>query len=96
MADKHDRERFIPFRKADIVDMCIKDSGLADGEKTEFREFAHILESLFHFEIEDAMQKLLRLELIARDGDLLEAKPLPEAKKQLDDIWDNYFNFNNS
>ena len=44
MAARHDRERFIPFRKADIVEMCIDDSGLADDEKADFREFCQILE----------------------------------------------------
>jgi len=58
MADKHDRERFIPFRKADIVDMCIQDPGLADGEKTGFREFAQILQSLFHFEFHQRLETL--------------------------------------
>ena len=58
MADKQDRERFIPFRKADIVDMCIKDSGLADDEKKAFREFAQILDALFHFEFHQRLESL--------------------------------------
>ena len=45
------------------------------------------------FEIDDAMKKLERLELVSRDGDILCCKPLSEAKRQLDDIWDNYFNY---
>ena len=45
------------------------------------------------FEIDDAMKKLERLELVSRDGDILRCKPLSEAKRQLDDIWDNYFNY---
>jgi hypothetical protein len=43
------------------------------------------------FEIDDAMKKLEQLELISRDGDTLRCKPLLEAKRRLDDIWDNYF-----
>jgi hypothetical protein len=43
------------------------------------------------FEIDDAMRKLEQLELISRDGDTLRCKPLLEAKRRLDDIWDNYF-----
>ena len=58
MAGKQDRERFIPFRKADIVDMCIKDSGLVGDEKKEFREFAQILDALFHFEFHQRLESL--------------------------------------
>ena len=47
-----------------------------------------------NFEIADAIQKLQRLDLVTRNGDVLEVKPLAEAKKQLDHIWDNYFEFN--
>ena len=45
------------------------------------------------FEIDDALQKLIRLKLVVRDGDLLRCLPLFEAKQQLDSIWDNYFNY---
>ena len=58
MADKHDREHFIPFRKADIVDMCIKDFGPADDQKSELREFAQILQALFHFEFHQRLETL--------------------------------------
>ncbi len=58
MADKPDRERFIPFRKADIVDMCVEDSELADEEKKEFREFTQILAALFHFEFHQRLENL--------------------------------------
>jgi hypothetical protein len=46
------------------------------------------------FEIDDALKKLERLELVTRDGDFLQCLPLAEAKRKLDHIWDNYFTFN--
>lgn len=46
------------------------------------------------FEVDDALAKLERLGLVRRDGDILRVKPLKEAKAHLDDIWDNYFTFN--
>ncbi len=58
MADRKDRERFIPFRKADIVDMCTRDSRLANDEKKEFREFAQILDALFHFEFHQRLETI--------------------------------------
>lgn len=47
-----------------------------------------------NFEIEDAISKLERLELVTREGDRLQCLPLAEAKRRLDHIWDNYFTFN--
>jgi hypothetical protein len=50
--------RFIPFRKADVIQMCIKDLRLTDAEVIEFRQFCQILEALFHFEFHDRLEKL--------------------------------------
>jgi len=49
-----------------------------------------------NFEIDDALKKLERFELVTREGDVLQCRPLAEAKRRLDHIWDNYFRFNNS
>ena len=49
-----------------------------------------------NFEIDDALKKLERLELVTRDGNILQCRPLAEAKRQLDHIWDNYFAFNSN
>jgi hypothetical protein len=46
------------------------------------------------FEIDDALEKLERLKLITRKGEVVQSRPLAEAKQQLDHIWDNYFSFN--
>jgi hypothetical protein len=50
--------------------------------------------SKINFEIDDALDKLYRLGLVTRDGEVLHCQPLAEAKRRLDDIWDNYFTFN--
>ena len=47
-------------------------------------------------EIDDALKKLERFELVTREGDVLQCRPLAEAKKRLDHTWDNYFRFNHS
>ena len=58
MSGNINRNRFIPFRKADVVDMCIGDSGLSEDEVKAFREFCRILEALFHFEFHARLEKL--------------------------------------
>ncbi len=57
MSGSMKRNRFIPFRKADLVEMCVKDLRLAEAEVKEFKEFCQILEALFHFEFHTRLEK---------------------------------------
>ena len=51
------RYRFIPFRKADIVQMCLQENQLA-GQEDDFRRLAHMLGSVFHFEFHQVVEAL--------------------------------------
>ncbi|MGD9279016.1 MAG: TMEM143 family protein, partial [Desulfobacterales bacterium] len=44
-----------------------------------------------NFEIEDALQKLERWNLVNRDRNIIRRKNMNDAMQQLDKIWDNYF-----
>lgn len=58
MAEYTDRERFIPYRKAEIVDLLC-DEGTLDAEtQTQFRAFSKVLESLYHFEFHGQLEKM--------------------------------------
>jgi len=85
MADDHNRNRFIPFRKADIVAMCCDGSGLKASEVEEFREFYRILEALFHFEFHRSLETLKNC--FAPFNPDADTRPLteylPEEKEQL-------------
>lgn len=49
----------------------------------------------FDFEVDDGVSKLRDLSLVADDArGRLSAATLPEAKRQLDHVWDNLFNYN--
>jgi len=48
------------------------------------------------FEVDDALAKLERWGLVARRNDRLVVLPLPEAKARLDQLWDNFFAFQES
>jgi hypothetical protein len=52
------RNRFIPFRKSDIIEMCVNDSRLSEHDQKLFRQFCHILKSLIHFEFHDRVETL--------------------------------------
>jgi Protein of unknown function (DUF3754) len=58
MTDPQILNRFIPFRKADIIEMCINDSRLSEYDQNLFRQFCHILESLIHFEFHHQVEML--------------------------------------
>jgi len=46
------------------------------------------------FEVDDALAKLERLELLRRGGERFSVPPPEEALARLDYIWDNYFTYN--
>ena len=49
MAQYKDREAFIPYRRTDIIDLCIEDDRLRGGDVQKFREFCMILSAYYHF-----------------------------------------------
>jgi len=58
VADSTRSDRFIPFTKSDVIEMCLKDAQLTKAEVKEFRDFCQILEALFHFEFHARLEKL--------------------------------------
>ncbi len=46
------------------------------------------------FEIDDALAKLERLNLVTKNGERFAAVPLEQALERLDYTWDNYFKYN--
>jgi hypothetical protein len=51
-------DRFIPFTKSDVIEMCVKDAQLTEAEVEGFRDFCRILEALFHYEFHARLEKL--------------------------------------
>ena len=58
MATSTRSDRFIPFTKSDVIEMCIKDAQLTEAQLKEFKDFCQILEALFHFEFHARLEKL--------------------------------------
>jgi len=48
---------FIPFRKGDIVEMCLQEGTLGEQEDA-FRQLQRVLESIFHFEFHQLSERL--------------------------------------
>ena len=49
-ASSDEPEHFIPYRRADVIEMCIADGGLNESEQHEFRELCEILTAYLHFD----------------------------------------------
>ena len=75
------KRRFIPFRKRDIVEMCIQDGRLS-GQEDTFRQLYYMLSSVFHFEFHQIIEALKnRYGPLDPDADtrpIVHAAPLPE------------------
>ena len=46
------------------------------------------------FEVDDALDKLQRFQMVTCGGDRYRAVPIDDVLRQLDETWDNYFQFN--
>lgn len=49
--------RFIPYRRQDIVDMCLMDRKL-DNDAEAFRQLSYMLDQIFHFEFHQVIEAL--------------------------------------
>lgn len=54
------RERHLPLRKQDLVELCAADARLPAADRTGFRDFCRILQSVFHFEFHAQLEELKR------------------------------------
>lgn len=58
MADYQDREAFIPYRRSDLIELCIQDGQLADADVQKFRDFCEILAAYYHFQLHHTLEIL--------------------------------------
>ncbi|MCZ6500980.1 MAG: TMEM143 family protein [Gammaproteobacteria bacterium] len=52
------RLRYIPFRKRDIVEMCLASGGLSGTDQMKFRDMCQVLQSIVHFEYHKKLEIL--------------------------------------
>ena len=58
MAVYEDREAFIPYRRSDLIELCLQDGQLAAGYVQKFREFCEILSAYYHFQFHQKLERL--------------------------------------
>lgn len=58
MAEYIDREAFIPYRRSDLIELCLKDGKLTGADVQKFREFCSILSAYYHFQLHQKLEQL--------------------------------------
>jgi hypothetical protein len=58
MATYQDREAFIPYRRSDLIELCIEDGKLPPAAVKKFRDFCEILSSYYHFQLHQTLEML--------------------------------------
>ena len=57
MPSSEDKFRFIPYRRSDVVDMCLYETP-SSLSPDEFRQLGYMLEQIFHFEFHQVIEAL--------------------------------------
>jgi hypothetical protein len=58
MAVYDDREAFIPYRRTDLIELCIEDGKLPAADHQKFRGFCEILSAFYHFKFHRMLEIL--------------------------------------
>lgn len=53
-----DREAFIPLRRSDIVELCVRDGKLSESDVPAFRKFCEVLSAFTHFRYHRKMEDI--------------------------------------
>lgn len=51
-------DRFIPYRRSDIIKMCLDDAGLTSDQIPAFQSFCEIICGIFHYEMHTVLETL--------------------------------------
>ncbi len=85
MAVYEDREAFIPYTRADIIEMCLEEGKLSGADAQKFRDFCQILSAHFHFSFHHTLERIKHnFAPFNPDADTkLRIKPTPAQKKKM-------------
>jgi hypothetical protein len=84
------KEAFLAYWILRCAHQPLEKAEIDSRAETFFRER---FELDLDFEIQDALDKLERLELVRREGDTYTARPSTDALAVLDGRWDNFFSY---
>jgi hypothetical protein len=56
MAVSENREAYIPYRRTDIIELCLKDGQLDAADAETFKDFCQILSAFYHFRFHKTLE----------------------------------------
>jgi hypothetical protein len=75
------RENYIPVRKAELADLLAKEAELSAEDRSAFRQFCQLLESVFHYEFHAQLEALKNAYApFDPDSDTSPIEPLDDAE----------------
>ncbi len=88
--EEESKEAMLAYRALLLAGGPLSEAELDAAVETWFRERWHCE---LDFEADDALAKLVRLQLVTRENDRYRAVPLKDALRILDERWDDFFQF---
>ncbi len=58
MAVSENREAYIPYRRTDIIELCLKDGQLDAADAETFKDFCQILSAFYHFRFHKTLEMI--------------------------------------
>ncbi len=58
MSDSVNKTRFIPYRRSDIVRLCLQDEAFSDTELAKLKDVFNLLQSIYHFQFHQVLETL--------------------------------------
>ena len=93
MAEFTDREHYIPLRQNDLVELLLRQPGMSDGDRQQFRQFCTLVSATYHFEYYQKLQEL-KNEYAPFDPDAATTSPVQltagEKQQKLDGLFQRF------
>ncbi|MEM7592528.1 MAG: TMEM143 family protein [Cyanobacteria bacterium P01_A01_bin.83] len=58
MASYQDREAYIPYKRSELIDLCLEDNHLTNKDAQKFKEFCSLLSAYYHFKFQTHLEQL--------------------------------------
>ena len=83
MTDLHSKQRFIPFKKNDLITLCTQEGSLSESDIGDFKSVCDLINGLFHFQFHQHLETLKHCySPVDPDADTQIIFPVSETEKQ--------------